>query len=1014
MKNREQLAILVVAVLGLAALAVFFFLWDFSSEEGKDAGRDEISRSLDSSGSPVAGLQGDDEKSKAGDREKIGLTPGEEPGAAGRDGTPGAGSGNRLTGMVVGENGIGVHEARIHFTRESALRFPGSNFESKIHADSDRDGSFVLPDLPETSNACLLVDHADCVKKQIPLGDFSGGSIDLGTIVLELGGGVSGYVRTREGELPVEGAEVTVVNLESSVHSAGGAIVITGGSSLQKERRAFTDGNGYFHVRGVEEGVCRILVSHDAHPSHKGTEVTVEKGRLSEGWSILLDRGFAVCGRVTDGEGNPVEGVHLTARSSGGRKVFLIEPGMRFQRSRQSRTDETGSFRIEGLDRGVYDVTASGGIWFPETRTGVETGEEGVDFVLRKGGVVHGRVTDSKTGDPVAGFDIDVTQARFGNAFNGTVYKGREAADRIGDSTEPQGTYLVEGVGNDGITLNFSAEGYAATRVKGITTVPGEKRQVDAAVKPEARITGVVLSPSGDPVPQATVLLDERKVSSEFSNGVMRREIRRSSIGSDDEEPEFSTDFSATKSFKSVTGQDGTFDLRSIPEGDYVLKAVHEEFVEAEPQEILGLESGERKTGVELALRAGGGIEGTVYGKDGKPGSGFKVCARALFNDNLEEHATSGVDGKYALMGLEPGFYSVSLKKGETAGSTFTMVMVGSRNVDPGGIRVAVEEGGVATVDLRDLPAGSIAGYVREAGKAAEGIEVRLFDAEGVAFMALKTARTENSGRYLLDDIEPGDYRVALGLAGVPDEFEEKVAVLPAARVERDFDLPSGRVTGRITDMGTGLPVAGVRIKLDHFEKEKEEPRSEFRMMSITMTASDAGPGDFNTFIMDGMGKEIRTDDEGRYEIRYLKEGSYSLTASGAGYLKGTLEPVVVREGKETSGRNISLAQGGTIDGRVVNSETGSPVPAIMVRYKRIDDKSESSSLGEPFSSQMTATDGNGRFRIEGLEAGRYRLEASNIMELRDGTEALVGSMDVTVRRGETEEVQVDVSLSVR
>ncbi len=1009
MKNREQMALVVVAVIGIVAVAAILFLWDFSpAEEEKEgigrAGSAESGSSIDGTAEAAEG----DEKNRS--REKIASSP------AGKDGSAGAGAGSAepgdgsLHGRVVAENGIGLQGARISFTKESELRFPRPGFQAKIRTETDRDGRFSLGELPDTTGACLLVDHDDFVKHRILLGDFSGGSLDLGTIVLDLGGSVTGFVRTKDGEIPVEGAEVSVVNIENSVHSDGGAIVITGGSSIVKERTAATDREGYFRVRGVEPGRCRLSVSHDSYPSCSGSELVVEKGRDTASPPVLLKRGYIISGFIRDEDGNPLEGIYVSAGRNKSMNVIEIGSGFRFFTPRESRTGKDGSFLIEGLDEGVFELTASGGVWFPESHSGVEAGEEGVTFVLRKGGSVFGRLTDSKTGDPLDGFDLRVNRARFGIAFNGTIYRGRDAADRIGTGVDPRGAYLVEGVDSEGIDLRFSADGYAETRISNIAAAPGEKRETDAALNPEARISGTVLDPSGDPVAEATVLLEPLVKDPALPPGVRKRMIRNSD--ENDGIPEITSGLTVRKTQRSVTGRDGKFDLRGVPEGDYELKAVHQIYVESPPREIVGLESGDRKEDLKLTLRAGGGIEGTVYGKDGKPASGMKVRAVALFGEGLEEVVTSNVDGKYAFKGLEPGFYSVLLKKGHDESSSFMMVFSGSEPVDPGGIRVAVEEGDVATVDLRDLPEGSVAGYVREAGKGAAGVEVQLHKPDGMSFMALKTVHTDEDGRYLMDGIGPGDYNVRLGIAGVPDDFEQDVTVSPASRVERDFELPSGRITGRVTETGTGLPVKGVRISLENYVKEKPQERRQVRMMSITMTSSGSGPGNLNTIFMDGSGKEIFTDDEGRYEIRFLKEGVYRLTASGAGFLKGKLEPVEVREGKETSGRNLSLARGATIEGRTMSRENGSPVPAIMIRYERLD--GGDGDAGDGSMPPMTVSDASGRFKIEGLEAGRYRLDASGIIDMGTGTEAHTGSIEVSVRRGETEEVELEVVTSPR
>ena len=125
------------------------------------------------------------------------------------------------------------------------------------------------------------------------------------------------------------------------------------------------------------------------------------------------------------------------------------------------------------------------------------------------------------------------------------------------------------------------------------------------------------------------------------------------------------------------------------------------------------------------------------------------------------------------------------------------------------------------------------------------------------------------------------------------------------------------------------------------------------------------------------------TDEQGRFEIRDLVGGRYSVTASRSGFVtlqygqrrpgdRGT--PVEIAPGQTVEKLTIGLPRGGVITGRVVD-EFGEPLAEAQVRVLR--------NQFMPGGRRMVpagrgdTSDDQGSFRIYGLAPGEYVISAS-------------------------------------
>lgn len=1009
MKSREKTTIagaVVAGVIVIAALA--FFLYsdsdgpaDIDPSTGTAAGAGEgASLNADIETGDGSGAGGDDLEKVA--VPASGSAGGDQPARRMAKGT------GRIKGRVLAEQAGALTGAEVQFkigNRETSflggwIDIPSDEVgtEEMVSVKTGPDGRFILPDLPAAKKARLDIVHADYVDQSLSLGEYRGDAKDVGDIVLELGGRIAGFVGTTGGA-PIEGAVVRAIQSETVVEEGGGMFVIGGGDGPPGGIRAKTGKDGRYEVTGVPAGQVTVTVRHEHHPTAIQRKVRLEKGELVPNVDFSLEPGLAISGKVTDADGEPIEGIRVgTSHSTTLDLNEFTQVGSTFK---TVRTGVDGTYTLHGLSEGEYVVKASGGIFLPDTREGVKAGSAGVDFALAEGGTVCGRLINVRTGKPVEDFRLAVKSDLLSNRFTGMILKGERAAAIIGDDGPAAGAYCVMGLGAKSLDIEITAEGYAKASFDDLAAAAGEKVVRDFELTPESRISGIVLSPEGDPVAGARLeLTPGPPAPANASGGTM---VVRKSYRMRDESGEEEVLLDDSETITAKSGVDGRFVFKNVPEDMYRLEASHDDYAGPDPIAVEAKE-GEHTSDVEVLMLPGGGIAGTVYGKDGQPMSGGKVCLRQQGNDPFSnETATSDIDGKYEFRGLRPGTYFVSLTR-KTSGSIMMAIISDQQEPSEGEQVVTVVEGETVELDLFDLPGCTVAGYVTEADKPVEGIPVHLYPAKGMALMASKSVRTDDEGAYLMEDVRPGDYRVTLDLGGLPEPIEEQITAPVGGRVDQDFSLPSGRVSGRVTDASTGLGIGGVQVTLKVPEPETpgEERTVRASAMFVSIGSMDDGGGEtggMTSFTFGGTGGKVKTDDEGYYTIKYLKEGTYRLEAEGGSHIKGTLEPVTVREGKETEGVDIVLARGSVISGVVVDTVTGDAVSRCPVMVEELDEK------GQPREGSTSATISgeDGSFSMEGFEAGRYRIRS-----LRPD---YAGQIDIEVKPGETlKDVKLEVT----
>ncbi len=190
------------------------------------------------------------------------------------------------------------------------------------------------------------------------------------------------------------------------------------------------------------------------------------------------------------------------------------------------------------------------------------------------------------------------------------------------------------------------------------------------------------------------------------------------------------------------------------------------------------------------------------------------------------------------------------------------------------------------------------------------------------------------------------------------------LSCIAASQRDARPDPQTARLSGRIHAAETGKPLRGALVQIVDLRAANPATRQ---------------------------GRWVTTDADGRWELRALAPGRYTVSASKSGYLKleyGQKRPfergkiLELATGQSLETIDMALPRAGAITGRIFD-EFGDPVAAAFVRVMRhryVDGRRQLIPLVEGLevltSGGGDITDDLGQFRIHGLTPGEYYVAA--------------------------------------
>lgn len=823
---------------------------------------------------------------------------------------------------------------------------------------------------------------------QAAVADFALQPLDLpppGAIEGEVADAVTGE--------PIEGARVRYRRIE--LDSTGGTPTDgTTDSSIQPWPFVETNELGQYRIEDLRPGQYALRSEAEEYfPAWQGTFVGTGETSLVnfELEPIVPGMAGTIAGIVTDAEsGNPIGGAVVFFSPFDGE--IALPPEIPDMTQPYVRTGPDGRYETPPLASGLYYllVRAEG---FEPARDVVEVaaGEQTIaDFALvpfepADSGAIAGTVTDAATGDPIAGalvffFPAASTLAQLD--FDPSLIS-LDQVPRV--QTDANGRYMIDALRPGLYGLAIREPGFVPA-LELAEVISAEVTIVDFALVPDdtpplGGIAGTVIDAQfGTPLAGAFIFF------APVDPGAAPP-IEPGSIdpASSDEDIVNSMGMPYVR-----TGPNGRYAIPRLEPGAYLVLAWRRGY--SPDFQIVGVEAGQ-VTIADFALAPldpvePGAITGFVQDGFGRPVAGAWVFYGPALNmdamprwiDEIEAgfpNVRTDENGQYLIAPLRPGPYQIHVR---------------AEGFAPADKRVEVVSGEAAQcnfilMDFDPPEPGSIAGIVREAGTGAPigGAKVffgPLFDDDLAPWWFEQSSatggpdapyvETDAQGRYIIDALRPGTYRVLARAAGFfPADDVADVGAGEVVEVNFDLepDVPPepGNIAGRVTDGPTGEGIAGATVAFYRLPDDLIELDERFAPSTLggPMPTPDAPPA-------------VLTDENGFYAIDGLRPGRYRLAARADGYLAAS--KIVEVQSGQTTECNFALdpmpVEIGAIFGRVIDALTedgleGANVWVIPGGEVVIADVAPAIVLGE------AVTGINGEYEIGGLPVGRLRAMAA-------------------------------------
>lgn len=794
-----------------------------------------------------------------------------------------------------------------------------------------------------------------------------------------------------EDKRPVAGTRLTARN---GGRGANMFVMMRGG---QQAAAAAAAPDGRFVLRSVEPGAEVVIeAAKRGMPASHSASLKLNTGETKSGVAIVIPRGVAFSGKVTDGNGKAISGVAIEtaeAENEGGpmgggarmvrRMVNIAQRGN--ADDQLVRTGSDGGFSLK-LKEGKYDVSFKREGFASKLLRAQEVnrGTKPVEVKLDPGVEIVGRV--SRGGMPVEGVNITAI--------------GEEGMNNT--QTLPDGTFRVTDLTPGQYMLSVNKMDSFIQTMRSVTA-------------PTQNVT--VELPAGGRISGHVVDKDSHQPVTSFQAGVT---TSRSGGGMMIMTPPMTRQF---------TSDDGSFTLENVPPGQTQL-VVNAPGYTSGRLSGLTIEDGKALNDLEVALDTGVKLTGRVTGPDGSPLSGVAIReddtpgARGRINLAMGDGgALTDPNGEYTIDSLEPGEKSFSFNRNGYLGDTKT-VNLSSKETR---LDVQLSSGQAAVGQVVSDAGGPVADATVSAQSAAEGFGQR-------------NVHTDASGNFQFDGLAPGHYTFTATKNGY------------AQGVIRDFDISSGAparivmaaggiITGHVTGLsgqdlssatvmasGTngnasapvdgsgnyridGAPLGTVHISARTGQMFGGTAKSSaVKTIQVDAGASVTADLEFKSgtvitghvtkggqplananifFFGRGSGMTTRssvpTDNSGAYSIDSLEDGAYTVQVSDMDLVSPYSTTYTV-SGSGTFDINIV---GAVVRGRVTNTD-GEPVNEAQIQIS-------GKGTDGMFAGRTASTDSNGNYSFPSVAPGSYTASVQKSGYGNDPHDITVSTSDVQV-----------------
>jgi len=905
-----------------------------------------------------------------------------------------------ISGIVVDSGGAPVGGARVGAYWGMMRRF--GRFVPNTMVYTGQDGLFFLKGISAGEMVELGVSHPDYAEAMAgPWTLQTGQKLENIRIVLTAGGAVSGKVLSVDGR-PVPGSRVAAgKGLGSFIGSGIGSIAaLHEGGDFHDTRE-----DGTYEIKHLAPGEYYVLAKAEGFVYDHREKVIVFEGKTTENVDFTLQPGVTISGLVRFESGEPVPDAQIQLMS-----LDFSKPQMG-----HTTSDQDGHFRFINLPVRTYNITVIKHPWPHVIKQGITAPDDNVEIIFGTGGTIKGFVRDSSTKKPVTRFSMKSDSSSGGLLGGAGMFDMSKFMARPRVFDDPAGAFTLEGLAEGKYKLTVTADGYAPAeraglRVQKNTVLENIIIEMNAGVE----IRGRVLDRAGKPVASAQVSIEEsgtnmfgisedmfmpdrpidfEKTTNEEGRFIIknltaglttfkatredylegkkmhfvRTDVENEEIeiiltkggivtgivvAEEDNTPLGGAEVTFTGQglvadlvpmFRrgASTGEDGGFRFEMVPPGAQTLVVSYEGRSSRKIENVNVEDDRELDLGT-ITLAGGGGIAGLVLDINTRPIAGALIFASG---PSGMKQASTNAEGEYSLEGLSTGNWTVQLIPDQSG------LMVGQA----GKVQqqqALVEENKITELNFTLTPGYNLSGTVTSAGNPVSGVNVSYQNADPmIPGSEGGNTRTDTEGRYQFTEVIPGNYNLSV----IRGDLNSGAALSPlhvaliaiADDTVHDVELPLGTVSGIVLDEGTGAPISGAVLFATRFADR----------VTIEEIIRGGRWGDVST----------TTDDEGRFELREVQDGSFTLIARHDSYAY-MAQSVTLAPGGQVEGLEFRLQPGLSLSGTALLLENNAPPVQLFI--------SLTDPSGIAVHNNLVTLETNGKFTISGLRPGIYSLDA--------------------------------------
>lgn len=534
-----------------------------------------------------------------------------------------------IWGYVTSVDGEPVAGAEITLTTSQSLFTQAVNAflkrEAPLSAVSGEDGYYEMGGVPLNQEWRLYVAGHGSYTPQ--LSDVFALTPQYRVVRVDInlfdGASLSGRVTEPDGT-PISGAEVMCMPEYSAIFSPL--------DQPTAFKSAVSKDNGEFEISGLPAGNFQILAwksgykvplagikfVSDGYSKNSGINLVLEKIEAGE---------YTVFGKVTNVRGDPLSGADVTLEG-------VTTAGFQSV-SESTTTDSAGNYKFEGVNIGYYELRVSFPGYVTRTVYSVKFNQP-TDVTLQTFGVIRGQVFVKETNSPLDDpFTVEAKPAPISVDETGGVTLAQYTTEPVEISvTNPEGRFELQ-IGPGTFEVVARAEGYAEGKTQ-VVVREGDTVEVKIYVSKQGGVIAGKVNIRGGGNPQGTRVI---LVQSDSETEAMARAL----LGEDS---------SYTK--VQVIGEDGLFRFETLPEGNYVVIAQHDNYSPGNSG-LISLAAGQRIENITITLGTGGVLEGHIY-LDGKLAPNALVV---ILGPGGIKTTNADENGFYQFDGLSSGVYQL-------------------------------------------------------------------------------------------------------------------------------------------------------------------------------------------------------------------------------------------------------------------------------------------------------------------------------------------------------------------